>query len=75
MLVVLDQSSWVDENGSRCLWIGVGGRDRAYGSTGMGVDACGSVLVVEICACGFTGMSLYMCICRCGSVLMVEMDA
>ena len=44
-----DQSLWVDGNGSGCLWIG------AYGSTVMGFDACGSVLVVEISACGAYG--------------------
>ena len=28
VLVALDQSSWVNGNGSGCLWISVGGKDR-----------------------------------------------
>ena len=39
----------------------------------MGLDACGSVLAAEIGACGLIGMILYVCICRCGSVLVAEM--
>ena len=48
---------------------------RACGSTRMSFDACRSVLAVEIDAYGLTGTSLCMCIYRCGSVLVAEMDA
>ena len=59
VLVVLDQSSWVNGNGFGCLWVSVGGRGRC-----LGVDKnefwflwflWGLILVVlmvEIGACG-----------------------
>ena len=75
MLMALDQSSWVDGNGSDACGLVLAAEIGACGSMGMGFDACGSALVVEIGACGLTGTSLYMCICRCGSALVAKMDA
>ena len=69
MLVALDQSSWVNRNGSRCLWIDVGAGDRCLWVNGNGF------LCLWIGAFGLTETSLCMCICRCGSALVAEMDA
>ena len=61
VLVALDQSSWVDGNGSKCLWIDVGGKDQCLWVNGNGfwclwIDASGEdrcLWVDRFCACGF----------------------
>ncbi|KAL0014825.1 hypothetical protein SO802_001894 [Lithocarpus litseifolius] len=44
---------------------------RVHGSMEMGLNACGSMLVAKIGACGLTGMGFD----ACGSVLVAKISA